>query len=536
MFNPASLLSEATGGVERRAKNVCSSLVQAIVVAPLLLLVTCGVLGWNEQHAVCRDKVIQEGRQKVLLLGCEETQEAIGELVMLNCDIQKPEKKLYGVGAFSNFSVVGTGLKVTAQMLQCIEKKEEEKDKNGKVTKTTYSYSVEWKEHAVDSGSFRRENAEFKSECGVTNPPWPREVPHSTVRYAKNVKVGGFGISKFVSSIPLHTPVQGWDSPDGWTQLSEGEFETTSYVRTGALSQQPSIGTIRISFAINDWSRPEATALGQNSNGDITEWFGSSDWLCQGFDLGELRMGSKSKEVLFNELAEEETMRAWCFRIGGFIALWIGFCCCLSPLSAIAESVPFVGNFFGEMMNSLACILSCLPASMLWLVVVGMCWLAMRPLYGCTALALAVGLLVLMCHGLQQMKKAREVQGAPFQQLEDGLDRPLTQPTSMQMRQHPHALWQQPSPQLPVMQSMQTAQPVQPMHPVQQMQTQQSQPAYAQAPTFQAQSPEVRQMMVVVPAGSGPGSLVSVTTPDGEAKQVQVPAGVMAGQNFVMQY
>mmetsp|Transcript_15893 Transcript_15893/g.29059 ORF Transcript_15893/g.29059 Transcript_15893/m.29059 type:complete len:515 (-) Transcript_15893:38-1582(-) len=514
MLNAIGFLSNvATDGVERRANNLCGSLVQAMVVAPIVIFATCSVLGWNEEHAVCRDKVIVEGRQKVKLIDCEQTQEEDGELVMLNCNIQKPNETLHPRGMFNHLSVVGTGLKTKTEMLQCTEKKEE--SGKGESKTTTYSYFVEWKEKAVDSSSFRLNSEEFKNACGATNPSWPKDVPRSDTQYAKDVKVGDFRVGKFARDVPLDTPIEGWEAPDDWTESGVGSFESSKYVQGGGMRNPQQIGLMRVTFTSNDWSNPEATVLGRNNHGRIQEWIGSSDWLCQGFDLGELRMGTKSKDVLFNELAEEETIRAWAFRVAGFIVLWIGFCCCLAPLGAAAECVPFVGNFFGGLVQNLVCIISCLPATALWLVVVGLCWLAMRPLYGCSALVLAGGLLVLMFHTMQQARKSREVQGH-FQQLEDGLDRPL----NMQMKQHPQALWQQPAPQLPVMQSMHAAQPV-----------------YAQAPTaFQVQSTDVRQMMVVVPPGSGPGSLVSVTTPDGEAKQVQVPAGVTAGQNFVMQY
>eukprot|EP00971_Amphidinium_carterae_P214975 4266190-Amphidinium_carterae.1 len=178
------------------------------------------------------------------------------------------------------------------------------------------------------------------------------------------------------------------------------------------------------------------------------------------------------------------------------------------------------------------------------------------------------------------VREGSQDQGAHFQQLEDGLHTPHTQPTSMQMPlpQRPEAPRQQPSQQLQEMQSTQPMQPLQPaMHNIQQMQLPQSQ--LAQSPFYQgplssyeqmtqspqaprpqpsqqsamhnmqqmqvpqsqlsqsptSQFPAVRQVMAVVPAGSGPGSLLTVTTPDGKAVQVQVPAGAMAGQSIVFQ-
>lgn len=46
----------------------------------------------------------------------------------------------------------------------------------------------------------------------------------------------------------------------------------------------------------------------------------------------------------------------------------------------------------------------------------------------------------------------------------------------------------------------------------------------------------VKQMQVQVPHGCGPGDSLQVQTPEGQTVQVNVPAGIMAGQNFTVQY
>ena len=43
-------------------------------------------------------------------------------------------------------------------------------------------------------------------------------------------------------------------------------------------------------------------------------------------------------------------------------------------------------------------------------------------------------------------------------------------------------------------------------------------------------------MAVVCPAGCGPGMLLQVQTPAGQLVQVNVPPGVMPGQQFTLQY
>ena len=59
--------------------------------------------------------------------------------------------------------------------------------------------------------------------------------------------------------------------------------------------------------------------------------------------------------------------------------------------------------------------------------------------------------------------------------------------------------------------------------------------------TFQAQVPvgaqqpsQPRQMSVTVPAGVGPGQMLSIRTPEGNLVQVQVPANCGPGSSFIV--
>jgi len=65
-------------------------------------------------------------------------------------------------------------------------------------------------------------------------------------------------------------------------------------------------------------------------------------------------------------------------------------------------------------------------------------------------------------------------------------------------------------------------------------------PGYQSVPTAQPISPMPpggpHVMNVVVPAGVVPGSMLTVATPDGQTIQVTVPDGIVAGQEFKVQY
>jgi hypothetical protein len=64
-------------------------------------------------------------------------------------------------------------------------------------------------------------------------------------------------------------------------------------------------------------------------------------------------------------------------------------------------------------------------------------------------------------------------------------------------------------------------------------------PGYQPIPTAQpvpAEGAAPRSLSVVVPPGAEPGSLLTVTTPEGQSIQVSVPAGAYAGYEFKVQY
>ena len=60
----------------------------------------------------------------------------------------------------------------------------------------------------------------------------------------------------------------------------------------------------------------------------------------------------------------------------------------------------------------------------------------------------------------------------------------------------------------------------------------------AQQPQMAAQppAPQPRQLQVVCPPDAAPGATLTITAPDGQQLQVQLPDGVTAGQAFMVNY
>lgn len=467
---------------ESGGSRLCGSIVAAVCIAPLLIIGMCLMLGWNERRAVCSSKAIIAGERSVHVMGCTNPRDWNGELVMMNCDIKNKGLPTFaGEGDFSPLRYTGTGLKVKAEMFQCVESKHTEKHKDkggggGETTITTYTYSTEWKEKPIDSANFhKRLSMNFIQNCGKDNPAWPSGVPRSRTQYAKSVQVGAVQTG-LTSSIPLDTPLSGVETPSGWTGGPSEYYSSKWRV------SESRIGDVRVTFYGNDWAHPAATLLGKNMNGEIIAWTAPDSWLCSGSTLENLRMGSFNKEELFKALQSENAFLTWILRLVGFGVMWLGFSLFFGPLEVMADCIPCVGPFLGDSIEAVACCVSCLPATACCSLIVGIVWVAMRPMVG-------LPLMLFFCLVMAAFFAFR-VQAQKRRALVASRAGPAYGATGAQLG-------------VPVV-----AVPVQPS----------------------------RQFQVQVPVGCGPGSVVQVTTPEGSLMHVTVPEGCSEGSVFAAAY
>lgn len=366
--------------VTNAISNFCSSLICAFVICPALIVGMTFMLGWNEKYSVCQARAIFAGQDQAVKVGCASPSESDGSLVLANCDISRTGlSPLPGPGDFSNSGgIISTGLRVNSQMFLCKETVTDEKQ--GSTTVRTYTYSAVWSSSPIDSITFKTGTDNFKQNCGVQNPFWPPGVPRVSSQYAPSVLVGPY-TSSLVSNIPLNTPVV-LNTPSGWT-LSGSTYNTQKYRPSGYQgTRQPAIGDVQVTFYGNDWSTTKATLLGKNSGGVLKAWTAPDSWLCSGYTLQDLRMGTISLDDLFAAMREENTGRTWFLRFLGFGLMWLACCQCFRPLEAFADCIPFCGSCLGDMIMAIACVVTCPLASACSLGTIGVVWVAMRPQVG----------------------------------------------------------------------------------------------------------------------------------------------------------
>jgi len=461
---------------ESGASRLAGSMFAAICCAPLLIVGACVVLGWNEQRAVCEAKAFVVGESKAEMVGCSNPSERNGELVMMNCDIQKDDLPTWsGDGDFRDLKFVGVGLRTDAQMLQCVEhsKTETKKDNlggGGQSKTTTYTYAVEWSPKYVDDTAFHKKHSQnWHQNCGVDNPPWPVQVPQTGSQFADSMKVGSFS-TRLTNSVPLDTPLNFSKIPQGWTGGPEVWSRQWQRGNKG-------IGQVKVKFYGNDWAHPKVTLLGKNLNGKISAWAAPASWLCDEMDVLRLKMGEMNKKEFFKALNAESHAMTWILRVVGFAVMWLAFSLFFGPLEVMADCIPCVGPCLGDSIAAVTCCVSCLPASACCCLIVGIVWVAMRPLVGGPLVAAFFVVVVALII---------------FKLTSKGKDQSLMAQDAI--------------------------------------------PTYGAAQVVTVAAQPVRQMQVQVPAGVGPGALVQATTPEGTIVNVQVPASCGEGDVFYATY
>merc|ERR1719276_75798 len=98
---------------------MCDSIVGAVCCAPLLMIGTCLLLGWNEKHSVCMARAIDAGEHQVTGVGCTDWRNQCGKLVLASCDIDAATLPYMSPGAntdFAAFKVQATGLAIKTEM------------------------------------------------------------------------------------------------------------------------------------------------------------------------------------------------------------------------------------------------------------------------------------------------------------------------------------------------------------------------------------------------------------------------------------
>ena len=360
---PNSFTEVSTQGFFSR---IMSSFV-GILLGPVLVIAAIVLLSWNEGRAVQAIRGLGEASGMVVESSADDVAPANnGKLVHVvgKAEAAGPiEDSDLGVN-FDNQVAVNR----TVEMYQWKEKKDEKTQDNtggSQTTTTTYTYSMEWTDDAIDSSS-------FKHPEGHENPA----MPFTSHKFAaSDAHLGGYTLDDTtLGMIDASTPLKP-DAPDGWTasggNLVKAQAEGTT-----------TVGDLRVHYTALPSGTEVSVLAAQSSSGFAPYTTSNGDAI----DLA--RAGNATAQQMIQDQQSAESMMTWILRGVGFFLTFIGFTMFFGPIAILASIIPFLGGLVRGATAFFAFVLT-IPVA---LVTIAIAWLAFRPLIGGGILILAAGL------------------------------------------------------------------------------------------------------------------------------------------------
>jgi hypothetical protein len=359
--------------------------IMGMIFGALLVVGSIALIFFNETRAVTTAKSLTEGAKTVISVAADNVQPANdGKLIHLTGEAITTETlrdPMFGLDA------TALRLQRKVEMYQWKEDSHtttEKKLGGGEEHRTEYTYTTAWADHPVQS-------SKFKHPEGHQNPnslPVPKWSAVSTKATLGAFKLPQEIVEKMQGDETLPASDQALAKLPA--DLKSRAKLNDNGVYLGADPGAPAVGDARISFAV--LKQPATfSILAQQTAGTLGPYTTHA-----GREIERVESGSLSAAVMFQHAQSENTVLTWILRGVGFVLMWIGFACALSPLKVLADVVPFVGGIVGFGTGLLAALLGFAGS----LIVIAVAWLAARPILGGALLILAVAALI---HGVRKV-------------------------------------------------------------------------------------------------------------------------------------
>jgi hypothetical protein len=371
--------------------------IKGILAGLALFVVGFPVLFWNEGNSVKTAKALDEGEGACIPVESIEKidPEMEGQLVHMTGKATTSD-----VLSDDQFGVSATAIALArkTEMYQWVEhsKTEEKKNLGGSVTKTTtYTYSQEWVDSAIDSSGFK--------EQGHDNPGMI-EFPSEETR-AANVSFGAFRLSE--SQIGRIGSEQAYAFPtdfvckvervqiQGRTIYVPNKTTRDNEKNNRDVASQPRVGDMRVNFSV---VYPHDISIVAKQKGDT--FVGYLAKTKKKIDM--LSDGVKDAAEMFEAARSANTMMTWIVRLVGFLLMFFGLSMVLKPLSVLADVLPILGNIVEIGTGLVAGVIAFVCA----LVTIAIAWIFYRPVLGILLLAAAGAAIFLLWKKKQEKKSA----------------------------------------------------------------------------------------------------------------------------------
>jgi hypothetical protein len=189
----------------------------------------------------------------------------------------------------------------------------------------------------------------------------------------------------------------------------------TATVQGTANPGNPQVGDVRISWTMIPAEMPVSVVAVQT--GTTFAPYVAQSSAADGYTVDLLETGIKTKEEMFQNAEDANTMMTWILRVVGWLMMYMGLRMVFKPLEVLSDVLPILGDLVGIGTG----ILAFLIATPVALVTVAIAWLFYRPILGIILLAAAVGLVVLLIKkkaAAKAAKAAAPAEEAPAEQAE----------------------------------------------------------------------------------------------------------------------
>ncbi len=344
----------------------------AALIGFILVIVSVGLLYWNEGRAVTASRALGRGAAAIAEVEASPVDaSANGRLVHVSGMMQPATPARDPV-----FGVTGDGLLRLSRVAEMYQWKEDTHSQSqqsvggSKTTETTYTYQHVWSAQPIVS-------AQFKVRDGHQNPPM--DVRAATFDGA-DVKLGAYRIDPvLLNKLDMFTPLPVRSAPPGGYQAAGDGFYR------GQDTNQPMIGDVRVTFSA---IAAQTISVAAAQSGGVLTAFRDAN----GYTIALAEPGVVTAAGLFHDEEKSEGRLTWILRGVDFVAMLIGFVCISRPITMLFAVLPFLESMVGAGAFLVALTLA-VPITLL---TIAIAWIAHRPLVGVGLLVAAVAALYLL--------------------------------------------------------------------------------------------------------------------------------------------
>lgn len=361
---------------------------KGMILGAILVVLSIALLWWNEGRSVKQYKSLKEGQGAVVSASATPIDKTLeGSLVYIT-GLATSSSELNDTEFGINERLIKLDRDVEIYQWKETVRTKTEKNLGGSERKVkTYSYSKEWDDNLINSQKFKK-SAEHR------NPTLMKYNKYS--RVADTVTVGDYSLSPALKSrfktqlYPNLKDVLNHDS------VPKGATINEQYLYIGNDEADPQIGDIKIT-----WSFAKDTDVSVVAKQQDAKLIGYQTKAGNKIEI--LKEGNIGVDQIFEDAQSSNSILTWCLRGAGLFICFIGFCLITSPLSVIADVVPFIGNLVGAGTALVSFIISVV----LSFFTIAVAWFAYRPILSiCLILAATASIYIIK---LKMPKKAQQV-------------------------------------------------------------------------------------------------------------------------------